>query len=96
MGAKAVTPPRRFGTWLARADNTIYQAATDGFVLARCNDLGDVIEGYTDGANPPTTLRPKAGRGGNTQWETFTMPVRKNDYWKTVNADNIWWIPLEP
>jgi hypothetical protein len=80
-----------FGAWASKSNNTVYQAATDGFVVAMGDGSSDVA-GYTNGSNPPTTLRcyfaPDTFIGG------FTMPVRKNDYWKTVNASTVYWLPL--
>jgi hypothetical protein len=84
-----------FGAWETKANNTVYQAATDGFVVAYA--ASDVeIEVYTDSNNPPTTMRTgnygnaTTGRGG------VCCPVRKNDYWKIVGCvaySAIYWIP---
>ena len=67
-----------------------------------------VIEGYTDGSSNPTVVRVKAsvGEWTNTDWavksNSFTMPVRKGDYYKvtrptyggTAPTVTIYWIPL--
>ena len=56
-----------FGSWTDKdsdlntfAQNNIYKATSDGFVCMRSaalNSGGGSIAGYTDGSNPPTTLR---------------------------------------
>ena len=75
-------------------------AATDGLVIANsktCTDCGERYEiaGYTDGNNPPTTLRALASGGDYEPVGTITMPVKKGHYWKVDEAKIIWWIPLE-
>ena len=80
------------GAWETKADNTVYQAATDGFVL--CRGTTDIaVVGYTDGSNPPTTERIRQASSQNSI-NSFTMPVRKNDYWKVTGGSVIYWIPL--
>ena len=80
------------GTWNAGSNNTVYQATTDGFVL--CRGTTDVtVIGYTDGSNPPTTERIRQESSQNSI-NSFTMPVRKNDYWKVTGGAVIYWIPL--
>ena len=81
-----------FGAWETKSNNTVYQAATDGFALARCAYTTDAIDGYTDSANPPTVLRLRAGSGT----PSITMPVRKGDYWKVVGPSDtvVYWIPI--
>jgi len=80
------------GAWETKADNTVYQAATDGFVLCK-GDQDVTVVGYTDGSNPPGTERI---RQASSQYSinSFTMPVRKNDYWKVTGGVTIYWIPL--
>lgn len=81
------------GAWANKTKDTVYQATSDGFVLA---DGGtDVnISGLTDGSNPPTTERAHAYSGNVMGTQGLTMPVRKGDYWKVTNADHVYWIPL--
>jgi len=82
-----------FGSWASKSNDTVYQAATDGFVIAYKAGDADYLAGYTDGSNPPTTLRVRArGLGGNQV--SITMPVKKSDYWKVVKAGNVWWMPI--
>lgn len=75
-----------FGSWASKSANTVYQAATDGFVVA----YGTNFDILTDGSNPPTTDRftTNIQSGG-------TVPVRKNDYYKvTAGATNVFWLPI--
>lgn len=70
---------------------TVYQAATDGFVVASISKGGVYsisIAGFTDGANPPTTqvgsnTAYSAGASG-TRYASVTFPVKKNDYYKVT------------
>ena len=80
------------GAWETKANDTVYQAATDGFVLCR-GDTDVAVAGYTDGSNPPTTERIRQASSQNSI-NSFTMPVRKNDYWKVTGGSVIYWIPL--
>jgi len=96
MGVRATQPIKRLGAWLVRANNTVYQAATDGFVVAIYTYDGGEMLGYTDGSDPPTTLRGAGCSGIGGLRESLTMPVHKNDYWKTTGATTVYWIPLEP
>lgn len=84
-----------FGSWLSRSDNTVYQASTDGFVCAYLNTQSSVnLLGYTDGSNPPTTLRCADTTEVSNPYAGIMFPVKKNDYWKTVGAGNVYWMPL--
>lgn len=93
--------PTTFGAWDAGAPwltNTTYLAATDGFVMATSEDLqASTIEGFTDGATPPTTSRVHAtwNLPGGSQHISITMPVRKGDYWHIdgAAANTIFWLP---
>jgi hypothetical protein len=93
-----------FGSWMARAENTVYQAATDGFVIVHGPGTGHgygYVSGYFDSSNPPVTLRARNGSGyadvgGGA---TITMPVKKDHYWKVTRTGNIgamtvYWLPL--
>ncbi|MFC1982560.1 hypothetical protein ACFLV5_02080 [Chloroflexota bacterium] len=87
----------QLGTWESKDTGTVYQAPTDGFVLA---DVWGppgatlILNGYTDGSNPPTTVRTRA-HGSSPMAVSLTMPVRKGDYWKLESGghnDQVWWI----
>jgi hypothetical protein len=90
-----------FGAWATKSNNTVYQAATDGFVIYMDDTTGQYssIYGYTDGNPNPATVRAHiytVGNGGTTQQAMFTMPVRKGDYWKVNGAGTpvVYWLPL--
>jgi len=69
-----------FGAWGTKSGDTVYQAATDGLVVAyTTGDQG--MEGYTDGSTSPTTLVTKEGWSDYTKNSAVTFPVRKGDYW---------------
>lgn len=82
----------QFGAWASRSNNTVYQAATDGFVHCY-NTAATNVEGLTDSSTPPTTIRTRNGytTGGNFG---ITMMVKKNDYWKVTGTSNVFWLPL--
>ena len=100
MTSNLITPLKHLGNWLARDDDTVYQAATDGFVLMYGEDTN--LTGYTDAANPPITIR--ALTTANTaadNYIAFMMAVKKLDYWEAITTTParlhiIFWIPLEP
>lgn len=107
MGGNTTNPIKRLGAWLVRVNNTVYQAATDGFALGivpstTCGATDASLHGYTDGANPPTTQRKQNGSpNASVAGVALCMPVKKNDYWKiqhtgSTGTPTIYWIPLEP
>ncbi|TAN61354.1 hypothetical protein EPN18_06800 [bacterium] len=90
------------GAWdnVSFALNTVYQAATGGFVDFSTLGSGGSVSctGYTDSSNPPATIGGAAYADINNNCG-FTMPVRKGDYWKVTAggphaSDLIRWIPL--
>ena len=81
------------------AEDLIYLAESDGFVMARAAGTAVRIMGYTDGSNPPTTLRIDNGTDivTNNSQAGIMMPVRKGDYWE-INTEvaasaTIFWLP---
>jgi hypothetical protein len=97
MGGTATTPLKRLGAWLARVDNTVYQAATDGFVCAfSAQELYRDVQGLSDAATPPTILRQRHTQDAEYLIAEITFPIRKTHYWKTTGAAIVWWIPFEP
>jgi len=88
------------GDWARKEFNTVYQAETDGFVVAYnvwtttswgYNPYGGEIEGYTDENNPPTTLRIKNSEVSGQVYSreliaSITMPVKKGHYWKVTKT----------
>ena len=80
------------GNYVAKANNTVYLAETDGFVMGQTTGIG-TAEGLTDSSNPPTTS-VSYGTSGNGNGNVM-FPVRKGDYWKVTGCDkSVWWIPL--
>ena len=94
-----VTNP--FGAWGAVGNNTVYYAATDGFVLAY-NSAAEVsgydLRGYSDGGNPPGTVRSICvgynAYTSTTGYYSIAFPVRKSDYWKVTGCGPVYWLPV--
>jgi hypothetical protein len=89
------------GIWASRNANTVYQAATDGFVMAYLHHYtGGTLKILTDSSNPPTTIRAEQRTSsGTTEFgSTLTVPVKKNDYYKIEQSGgdsfSAYWIPL--
>jgi len=84
-----------FGSWEGKSANTVYQAESDGFVVAY-NTVGSHMKILTDSSNPPTTIRQEHfHNNGVGSWHLSAMcPVRKNDYWKVENASSVYWLPI--
>jgi hypothetical protein len=76
-----------FGAWASKSNNTVYQAATDGFVVNPTAG-SESPKGYTDASNPPTTQMAIG------YFSSFVMPVRKGDYWKVTGTTSVYWIPI--
>lgn len=100
MGGDITTPYKKLGTWLSRTFDTVYQAATDGFVCVYSIQVANpIIELYTDNNNPPTTLVSKSFISiVSTSIANVNSPVKKGDYWEVTGTVvvTVWWIPLEP
>jgi hypothetical protein len=92
------------GPWQEKSRNTVYFAATDGFVLAYASGPPGalfILRGFTDSSNPPTTVRTKLvtmNLNSSLQEEvSIMMPVRKGDFWKLESGgwnDKIYWLPF--
>jgi len=85
----------KLGELVSKSTNTVYQAATDGFVYVKVlaslgTDTQEWVSGYTDANANPTTTYWGAGVGrvsnysGYIRLNSFTMPVKKGNYWKVV------------
>jgi hypothetical protein len=83
-----------FGAWASKSNDTVYQAETDGFVMTTGSAAGLEMYVYTDSSNPPTTSRGFGGGSVGNHYDTITMPVRKNDYWKVTGAITVYWLPI--
>ncbi len=93
----------RLGSWAAKSNNTVYEAATDGLVVAYSAEATGAtlnVIGYTDGSNPPTTVRNRGMMGSTYASATrvnVVFPVKKGDYWKVAGIGGggaIYWIPF--
>jgi hypothetical protein len=75
--------PGVLGSWQAKSSGTVYQAATDGFVISHIYDLSTASNQdiFTDGNNPPTTARA-VNEAYTSQDQTTSCLVRKGDYWE--------------
>ena len=92
----------QLGNWQSKSTNTVYQAPTDGFVLAYAwgpPGAVFVLRGYTDSSNPPTTIRTRevdSNLNNSLNKEvSIMMPVRKGDYWKLEGGgwnNQVYWI----
>lgn len=98
-----------FGEWMTEdSDNNdfvnlgIYQATSDGFVVASCySSAGSTaqITAYTDSSSSAGTQRLKttSEEDMHISYSCITLPVKQNDYWKLnigSAAYTIYWIPL--
>jgi len=81
-------------TYSARTIGTTYQAATDGYVVARIQANSDAdcgyLRGYAGTSSPPGTVRNGAsvyynsGAGIYLDWNGFCMPVKSGWYYRVV------------
>jgi len=90
-----------FGSWTnldslgnSLVAGSVYKATLDGFVCATTVNGATLISGYTDGSNPPTTLRVTNYGNGAAPPVSITMPVKKSDYWKVTGAITVYWLPF--
>ena len=107
----ATSTAASLGVWDGtRTVNTVYQAATDGFVtcfgFATADMTNAFISGATDGANPPGTTRAQAylhrldSVPVNVPGCYIMFPVRKGDYWEITTGvtgsiiTTVYWLPL--
>jgi hypothetical protein len=81
-----------FGNIVVKANNTVYLAATDGFVRFD-KTSGDPSILYSDTSNPPTTVWASFYTDGSNQY-MYWVPIKKGYYWKTLSAANVYWMPL--
>lgn len=85
--------------WVAKTVGTIYQAASDGFVVAYGGfTVAGQLSGITDNSATPTTT-VTAGSSLSSEYISITFPVKKGDYYKvsassTLSASGMNWVPL--
>lgn len=88
------------GAWDAtKLQGVIYQAATDGLVVASLYTGGDGPRGYiiiySDSSATPSTVRSNCAVHEHDSADTIvpycgiTVPVKKNDYWELVKTDTV-------
>lgn len=87
------------GTYSAKTIGTNYQAATDGYVVAKIstdkNGCNSYIEGFTDSSATPSAsiaiamvhYKTTAGDETKVQYDSITMPVRSGDYYRVDLTD---------
>ena len=98
--AAAIPDDDAFGTWTSCSLGTVYQAASDGFVCAMLLNSNEEVAGWTDSSNPPTTERLQvcgySSASASDKSASFTMPVKKSDYWKVTSGGTptIYWLPI--
>ena len=87
-----------FGAWQSKSVMTVYQATTDGFVVALCTRQGGApIYVWADTFDPPTTVRAVFEDYENTPYNqgTLTVPIAVGEYWKAGSGVyKLWWRPL--
>jgi len=87
-----------FGSWASKTVDTIYQAATDGFVVAYVNDSSE-LRLKTDSTVTPTTIRAYCeSYSSAAHYNSFCVPVKKNDYWivdkLSGSVGGLYWLPI--
>lgn len=89
---------QKLGSFTSRNLATIYQAATDGFVLgnveATVNAVSSYLEAQCDATTPPSTVRARASccrldaSGVHVHMNSFLMPVKKDWYYRVNLHDD--------
>jgi hypothetical protein len=90
-------------SWVAKSVDTVYQAATDGFVViiadGQASGVGTVTT-LSDASNPPTTVRG-AATFDPVKVHTVTTPIKKSDYYKVATSTSagtpaftMFWVPM--
>jgi hypothetical protein len=93
---------KELGDWDSKSLDTVYQAATDGFVvvISESNGQARAFAIYSDGSNPPTTMRAYQSQIAAQGAVSFMCPIRSGDYYKvyvgsgTTYLTTVYWIPL--
>ena len=110
-GKVNLTQQDSFGTWTSKATATAYLAATDGYVVVttsvqEASGWSGYAVGLTDSSNPPTTAKAYSAvhdsGSVHIRFGSFTMPVRKGDYWEVDKAESggvivvtVSWLPIQ-
>lgn len=95
-----------FGVWNDRTGDGVADTVSDGVVYGPAVSDGIVVVyqpenivknplGYTDSSSSPTTVVTGTNSGHEyNEAGGFSFPVRKGDYWKTVDAYTVRWMPI--
>jgi len=99
------------GDWETKTITTVYQATTNGFVvaIAASQDVSDSRAGFnilSDGSSSPSTVRCGAYAFYHNAFAPITrntcvVPIKQGDYWQAVISINnngthtVYWIPLD-
>ncbi len=84
------------GVWnTTLANNTVYQATADGFVLGY-SAVGQNLKltGFTDAGTPPTAIVQLARVDNADAIINLMFPVKKSDYWKVTGCSKVSWLPI--
>jgi hypothetical protein len=99
----------KFGTtsnfsWVSKTVNTVYQAASDGFMvghgLASGGAGSSAIIAYTDASVTPSTIRQVVNGIPDTGRASVCCPVKKGDYYEIASTTTAtftvtcWWVPM--
>ena len=79
------------GAFESKNWETVYQAPTDGFIMAYFTGdtgAGAGVELFIDGSNPPTTIRSYFQAGGAGETGSMFSPVAKGQYYKIHTFSN--------
>lgn len=82
---------RKMGGYETRVNDTVYQADTDGFVVAQRTGTGSYYI-YADTFNPPTTVRQFSAFASGDDGGMVCVP--RGYYWKALTTTALWWVPL--
>lgn len=91
-------------SWQARTPNVVYQAGTDGFVVAEGSNNASAIPslliGQTSGTNPPNINVANHGAIAANEWVNIMFPVRRGDFYQVTatgggfQSPSMWFVPL--
>jgi len=105
----SVANDAKFGTtsnfsFVAKSDNVIYQAASDGFLIATCSCSGGSSADIVSDSSPvPMTIRSRFYvPGADIVRSSLFSPIKKGDYYVLVTGasagtmivDALYWIPM--
>ena len=80
-----------FGEWENKSIDTVYQAMTDGIVVAymipHTSGPARSLAGYTDSNSSPTTIVARTVQYWGGYAGTISFPVKQGDYWKVTVAN---------